>query len=100
MANTSLTASQKVPASLVVKDAGGNVIPGAVVSNPNWGVTNGSLLAIAPNGQTAIVTAQGPIGASDVFVVSSTLPQANSTVIVTPGDPASVEIVFGTPVPK
>lgn len=99
MANISITASEQVPASLVVKDAGGNVIPGATAVNPNWSGSN-AIFTVAPNGQTAVITAVGPVGQANLLLTSSTLPPATSTVTVTPGDPASVEIVFGTPVPK
>lgn len=100
MADTSITSSQKVRASIAVKDAAGNVIPGATVVNPNWSSSNNSIITVAPDGQEAEVTATGPIGEADVRMFSSTLPQASGHVAVTPGDPASAEIVFGTPEAK
>lgn len=98
--DTTITASQKVRASIVVKDAGGNVIPGATVSNPNWGGLNNSIATVTPDGQEATITAVGPVGAMDVVLNTSNFQPVFAHVTVTPGDPASVEIVFGAPEPK
>lgn len=100
MASTTINASQKVRASLVFRDAGGNLVPGVTASNPNWSSSNGALITVSADGQEADVVATGPIGEADVRMFSSTFPQASGHVTVTPGDPVTAEVVFGTPGPK
>lgn len=69
MANMTLTATQEVSLSISPVDRRGNAA--ALDGSPVWTVSNPAILSVAPSsdGLSAVATAVGPIGTSQISVI-------------------------------
>lgn len=102
-----LTDEQKCTATLIPKTAAGN--PAKVDGVPAWSVSDPTILGmvVADDGMSAVLTALGPLGSSQVSVIADAdlgdgVRQITTVdeVQVVAAEATTLGITFGTPEPK